>query len=128
MRECYACGTTISIQNYNGKDYQHWSNNKPTGLFLCEPCYQRIIYRPTDLVRKRNRILFNHKRIQLEYNPRTGVCQLCHRETYTNIHHWKYGKGVLDHTTEVCVSCHSKIGHKLGQLIPINKASLFSVS
>ena len=65
---------------------------------------------------KKRWIRFKDKRIQLEYNPRIGICSYCHKTIEsgkikrTNMHHFEYEEiDVLAHTIELCVSCHHKI-------------------
>ena len=59
--------------------------------------------------RFRNRIIFLGKVIQLDSNPRRGVCSHCRHVGKTDIHHFKYdATDPLAYTIELCKSCHNK--------------------
>ena len=69
------------------------------------------------LAHKRNtqRIRFKGPQIDLDFNPRTGVCMKCHKSKHlgeikqTHLHHEKYDESnPLNYTIELCVSCHNK--------------------
>ena len=62
------------------------------------------------------RIKFLGKSILLKENPRTGVCTNCGRKypgelkRQTSMHHETYDRqNPLEHTVELCVSCHNKL-------------------
>ena len=59
---------------------------------------------------RKKRILFIDKRIKLDRNPRTGVCQSCGKQgARTEIHHIKYHPNdPLKDTVELCTPCHRK--------------------
>ena len=63
------------------------------------------------LAHKRNtqRIRFKGPQIDLDYNPRIGVCNKCRYVGQTHLHHEKYDESnPLKHTIELCISCHNK--------------------
>ena len=62
---------------------------------------------------KLNRIWFKNKRINVGFNPRTGICSLCHKQGLTDIHHVQYHElEPLKDTIELCDSCHNRQRHK----------------
>lgn len=59
--------------------------------------------------RNTQRITFKGKQVDLDYNPRSGVCNKCRKTGYTHLHHEKYDElDPLKHTIELCVGCHNK--------------------
>jgi len=59
--------------------------------------------------RNTQRIRFRGKQIDLDHNPRTGVCTKCGFVGYTHLHHTKYDDtDPLKYTVELCVGCHNK--------------------
>ena len=109
-RICAACNTCITSQ---------W--HRHDGLWLCRKCYDYYVWRPT---RDGNRIIFCRRNRLIEYNPRKGKCNECHRkigDKYTNhfgkqvrlkrthMHHWFY-LVIMPWacTEELCIPCHRK--------------------
>jgi len=88
--------------------------NPPTPFVLCKNC-THIIYRQTDRVYSRSRILFKGKRIHIT-GPRKGICEKCQKKGMTNLHHEKYNDDPLKHTIELCVPCHIKRSIELKQI------------
>ena len=67
----------------------------------------------------RNRITFQNKQIQLDFNPRTGKCSQCGSVGRTDLHHIKYDPAnPLANTIELCIPCHRKtrIGMKYNKV------------
>ena len=59
----------------------------------------------------RNRVTFLGKQLQLDSNPRRGVCSQCGFVGRTDLHHIKYDPtNPLANTIELCKPCHRK-GH-----------------
>lgn len=83
------------------------------GLGCCKKHYFSIVNKRYN----KNRILFQGKSILLKNNPRKNVCSKCGNKGYTHMHHTKYDfNNILKHTKELCPSCHTKEGWKLGQI------------
>lgn len=111
-RECYCCGSTKTWISKDGR--RHWAINKDqlgnTIGVLCKLCNTRLIvnakYNP---IKSKQVINFLGKPIHLGYDPRTHVCSICGNSGLTHLHHEKYNESKpLDHTIELCPSCHSK--------------------
>jgi hypothetical protein len=116
---CYACGGTVSriwYWNYDREDNS-----------LCNQCFVRLYLREyhREHSRKRKefwgprRVSFKGKRVQLNFIPRKGVCEWCHKTISrgeiktTHIHHIEYDPtDPMAHTVEVCQSCHTTF-HKM---------------
>src|SRR6188472_4051094 len=116
-RHCYACGTTTSTQQH-GKS-QHWTPNWGTPHFLCKGCTNHILDREYNIQYKARRVLFRGKRVTLDANPRKGVCEICGKEGRTSIKYSKDTQNPRDFTIELCISCHTKIGMRSGELVNI---------
>jgi len=63
-----------------------------------------------------SKIRFKGKRVQLDHNPRTGICSKCGKTVEsgeikrTAMHHKEYDESnPLAHTVELCVSCHTRL-------------------
>ena len=61
-------------------------------------------------------ITFRGKQVLLDENPRKGTCTKCGNTTMiTHMHHKQYdNSNVLNHTVELCASCHAK-EHDFGE-------------
>ena len=60
-------------------------------------------------IRNTQRIRFNGPQIDLDHNPRIGVCNKCRFVGQTHLHHEKYDKSnPLAHTIELCIPCQNK--------------------
>ncbi len=68
---------------------------------------------------RRRRIGFRGKRIQLQENPRTGICVHCGKTEEVqrrqhSIHHIIYDdSNPLDHTLELCNRCHRTLHYQI---------------
>jgi hypothetical protein len=105
MRTCSSCRSADTLLSYNrfGYPYKRWTNDGQGG-WLCNRCYNRIVYRP----KSHNHILFKHKTIYLQSNPRDGICSQCGKTGITHIHHTEYhDDDPLRDTIELCRSCHA---------------------
>jgi hypothetical protein len=115
---CYACGTTKTTLNGNGKP--NWFLNltvdkKVVGM-LCHKCYSSIIRVPmlTSNGFYKEYIRFKDRQIKVG-RVRTGLCMHCGKNGYTHLHHEEYDEtDVMKHTIELCPSCHVKESWKLG--------------
>lgn len=108
IRECYACGSSDTLLNGNGRP--SWYLNEPTNLVLCQLCYTLIINYPRTVKDKTSRLMwFKGKQIVLKQKPRTGICKACNREGLTHMHHLSYDDiDPMKFTLELCPSCHAK--------------------
>jgi len=117
VKHCVKCGTTKSYITKRG--YLQWYSK---GHLLCNKCHAKE-YKITnpEIIKRLNakfnprKLVFGEERIQLDHNPRKGICSNCKRRVSkgeiktTNIHHEKYDpKKVLAHTVELCVRCHNR--------------------
>jgi len=132
-RRCYCCGMTESRSRHKDAFWNAWYlNHDADDNALCKTCFERLIgskiqnKKPSHvnwmatkgLITKRRRIMFRGKWIYLKENPRKGICQICgNKSKVTHMHHEKYDEtDPLRYTVELCISCHSKTGHRLGQI------------
>lgn len=55
-------------------------------------------------------VSFKGKTIQLDFEPRKGICSNCgEKDEHTHLHHTNYDeKNPLANTIELCASCHNK--------------------
>lgn len=117
MRKCYTCG----IINTNLQDSEYWVlNYDSVGNVLCSTCFYRYIYNP-----RRNVFSLNYKGRSIHFDKpvRKGICQLCGRSKLkgeikrTHRHHYStyIDNRPLDHTIEVCSSCHAYETWRLDQ-------------
>lgn len=53
-------------------------------------------------------VTFKGKRIELDFEPRKGICSKCHKiDNRTHLHHTQYDESdPLRYTVELCASCH----------------------
>ena len=125
MRKCLNCGSNKTHHNNHGSEM--WC--KHDDGYLCTKCYSKLKLHPKwNHVNNPRRILFNHKRVMLKDNPRTGICSWCGKQGKTDMHHTQYdGNDPLKHAVELCVSCHSKEGNRLGQLNSLFKKTVKGV-
>lgn len=127
LRKCYVCGKEANSQDdlklfSGGKHHKYGRKN------ICNSCnnerrrkgnmWDQSKLKSTKINAKtqnKQRMFFNGRRIHLVYNPRTNVCSNCgkgypkelSRQTY--VHHVRYdGETPLEHTIELCASCHVK--------------------
>lgn len=109
---CIICKQNVTYISKKG--YEHWHVYiNPAGR-ICHKCYQNSDYNKK--LRKswskrssQKRITFKNKRVYITFNPRTGICTNCGKQGKTNMHHEKYDENnPLNHTIELCVSCHKK--------------------
>jgi hypothetical protein len=65
------------------------------------------------LGRKKSWVSFKGKTIQLDFEPRIGICSMCGKnDERTSLHHTQYDESdPLKYTIEICCGCHNKI-HK----------------
>lgn len=54
-------------------------------------------------------VSYKGKTIQLDFEPRRGICSSCNKEDeHTHLHHIKYDdRDPLANTIELCQSCHA---------------------
>lgn len=110
-RQCKGCRTYETFVDKCGS--YHWYHFEDG--FLCERCNNRIHKNPRfHPLKNPLRMHFKSKSIQMESNPRVGVCNLCRNVApfdckKTEIHHEQYhAESPLRDTIEVCSSCHIK--------------------
>ena len=127
LRKCYVCGKEArTLDDLNlfgfGKHHKYGRQN------LCISCknerrrkgnvWDQSKLESTKIRAKtqnKQRVFFKGRRVHLNYNPRTNVCSLCGKKypeelkRQTHIHHKRYdGETPLEHTVELCASCHVK--------------------
>ena len=129
---CSICGSDKTALHSKDK-HPVWSINKSDGSLNCRKCFDKYfrnkqkdkenlkIYYENNKERLKEKsrqyskkaITFKDKKIRLDYNPRKNICSECGFEGKTDLHHDKYDElNPLNHTRELCVSCHSKITWK----------------
>lgn len=64
---------------------------------------------------KKSWVSFKGKTIQLDFEPRKGICSDCGKiDCHTHLHHEKYDEdNPLAFTVEVCQKCHSNRHRRL---------------
>lgn len=110
-RICYSCG---SSETYQDKTAQRtWALNKDDDgnilHVLCRKCDHRLIQGPIwNAKTSTTKISFKKKSIQLNYDPRLHICSKCNKTGLTHLHHTEYDPdNVLNHTIELCPTCHA---------------------
>ena len=112
IRICSECGSENTYLWINKKGYRNFKWYLCNGRVLCHKCRNKI------------KIIFRGKAVYLKENPRNGVCSECNKkigDPFTNnigkpvkikrthLHHDEYNSDdVLEHTRELCASCHGK--------------------
>lgn len=83
----------------------------------------RLIINPKwNPINNKKQLSFKGTKLLLRDNPRTGICSQCGARKgieckKTHIHHIRYhNDDLLKDTIELCVSCHIKESHRLGQI------------
>lgn len=125
MKKCSFCNSTKTATQKGGK-YPIW--HFIDGRRACNNCRNRD-YRKKHPDKqaeyaKRNHdkdperfnqkfkksLTFLGKRIFLGYNPRTGICSKCGKNTKTHLHHERYERiNPVNHTVELCTGCHKRL-------------------
>ena len=124
LRKCTDCG----FEAHTIEDLEKFSAN-PASKYgrqnICKECYntrKREYWKKPEANKRKKRtqrrfnlrrMFFQGKRILLKENPRTNVCEECgcrypdDLDEQTALHHEVYDPAdPLDHTKEVCRSCH----------------------
>lgn len=113
QKTCLACGTTQSYRTPNDRRSM-WYHTDDGRVFLCRKCYNNHISNPfVHAVHNSERICYKTKQIQLDYNPRKGICSECGRSVAkgeikkTNMHHEQYDDdNPAAFTVELCCRDH----------------------
>jgi hypothetical protein len=114
-RVCTICNSTVTYTDKAGR--QHWYNHN--SKWYCEKCECRLFKNPKwSKTNNKRRIKFRRKYIYLDKNPRIGRCKKCGNKIgqvkRTSMHHTEYDEShPLNHTIELCNSCHGKITRSL---------------
>lgn len=140
LRKCLVCGLeAITEQDLNNfvKCERRWHGHEN----MCNACRnsmrrkggkywsitKRTIDRWTPIYNSR-KINFKGKRIFFKENPRTNICSQCGRrhpeqlKRQTCLHHAIYDeKHPLEHTIELCNSCHIKLHALLDGRRPLSR-------
>ena len=111
-RTCVDCGLN-KIYLEKGK-YAHW--RRKNDQWYCQKCFNRLFTPPERIkrlntkwnpIRNARSIRYKKRRVNVGFNPRTGVCSLCRKQGLTHIHHMKYNdENPLKDTIEICPRCH----------------------
>lgn len=130
-RFCYACGSEETrIKRRYDILYYDWLANIDRNIdvihYLCAKCADHYIRRPKrkayfdiknlETHRKHSPMRMNYKGkiLNLDHNPRIGVCNWCRAVVpfdcmRTGLHHEVYDDAnPLKHTIELCNRCHNK--------------------
>lgn len=132
LRKCTECGL-IAWEETDLELFCKDNRNKRGYKNLCRECfnamsrvggkyYERVAeykHNRQDSISKR-RIRFKDKRIYFPFKIRDGICSICGKkypedlDRRTILHHEKYDEqNPLNHTIEVCLSCHNRIHNEM---------------